>query len=158
LTKNKITHILCLCEGVREKFEKDIKYLTCPTQDISNYDIALKFIPCSDFIDDSIKKGGRVLVHCFQGKSRCTAITMSYLMLRKGLGFNDAIEACRKSRPVVAPNLGFVAQLRALDRSLVRNRVATKKKREEKRENSKVRGSDGRSEVTTKSLYRPPPL
>ncbi|GMH67652.1 hypothetical protein TrRE_jg677 [Triparma retinervis] len=128
LQKNKITHILCLCDGTRERFEKDYKYFTCVAEDAPSFDIALKFIPCSDFIDDAIKGGGRILVHCFQGKSRCTAIAMSYLMLRKGLGFDEAIKACRKARAGAEPNLGFVAQLKALDRSLRRNRFTENKK------------------------------
>ena len=56
-----------------------------PAHDEPNYDIALKFIQCADFIDNSVGNGGRVLVHCFAGKSRCCAITMGYLMLRKGM-------------------------------------------------------------------------
>ena len=58
LEKNKITHILCLCDGTRERFERDYKYFTCVTEDIPSYDIALKFIPCSDFIEDAIRGGG----------------------------------------------------------------------------------------------------
>ena len=93
-----------------------------PARDEPNYDIALKFIQCADFIDGSIDNGGRVLVHCFAGKSRCCAIIMGYLMLRKGMQFDQALDTCRSARPAVEPNLGFVAQLRALDRSLRRSR------------------------------------
>ena len=38
--------------------------------------------------------------------------------------FDQALEACRSARPAVEPNLGFVAQLRALDRSLRRSRFS----------------------------------
>ena len=63
-----------------------------------------------------------MLVHCFAGKSRCATIAMAYLMLRKNCAFKTALEHCRDARAVVEPNLGFVAQLKALDRSLHRAR------------------------------------
>ncbi|GMI00715.1 hypothetical protein TrST_g8824 [Triparma strigata] len=124
LSSNGITHILCLCDGVRDKFSNDLTYLVVPCEDVPNFDIALKFIQCSDFIDNCISEGGKVLVHCFAGKSRCCAILMGYMMLRKGMSFEQALETCRAARPVVEPNLGFVTQLRALDRSLRRSRFS----------------------------------
>ena len=144
LVSNKITHILCLCEGVREKYDHDFKYFMCPMQDVPSCDIAVKFIPCSDFIEDSINAGGRVLVHCFAGKSRCCAITMSYLMLRRGMSFDGALECCRKARPSVEPNLGFVAQLRALDRSLRRSRFTQNKKLERSESAQSADGKAGK--------------
>ena len=60
--------------------------------DTPSFDIALKFIECCDYIDGALKQkpSGKVLIHCFKGQSRACTIAMSYLMLRRGLGFDDA--------------------------------------------------------------------
>ncbi|GMH63460.1 hypothetical protein TrLO_g4010 [Triparma laevis f. longispina] len=147
LSNNSITHILCLCDGVREKFKSELTYMVVPCQDVPNYDIALKFIQCADFIDNAVSEGGRVLVHCFAGKSRVCAILMGYLMLRKGMAFEQALETCRRARPVVEPNLGFVAQLRALDRSLRRSRLTWFRK---------VEGGGAGAEAEGQGLPQPP--
>ena len=124
LQRNGITHVLCLCEGVRDKFlNHNIKYLHVCCEDNPSFDIALKFIECCDFVDSVLKSNGKILIHCFKGQSRASTIAMAYLMLRRGLSFDSALECCRKNRPVVQPNLGFIAQLKALDRSLKSSKV-----------------------------------
>jgi atypical dual specificity phosphatase len=51
--------------------------------DTENSDIGVLFDEACDFIEDVERGGQRVLVHCFEGKSRSVTVLLAYLMLRK---------------------------------------------------------------------------
>lgn len=60
---------------------------------------------------------GKVAVHCVQGMSRSAALVIGYLMLKQGMGLEEAITVIRKERAVF-PNDGFLKQLIVLDHKL----------------------------------------
>ena len=120
-----------------------LSHLKVNVEDKAESDLAAEFYQCFDFIDQALGHGssaltadalvgpdqpecqgtfpsegqqGRVLVHCFQGKSRSAAVICAYLIRREGLSFADALGAVRAVRPQACPNLGFAAQLRRCER------------------------------------------
>jgi protein-tyrosine phosphatase len=68
------------------------------------------------YVTAARKAGGTVLVHCHGGVSRAAALVLAYLIGEEGLSYTTAWERLRKARPVVAPNDGFVQQLRAFEK------------------------------------------
>jgi len=56
-----------------------------------------------------------VFVHCQAGISRSSTVVLGYLMRYRGMMLDDALLLCRRKRPVVFPNPGFLFALRELE-------------------------------------------
>ncbi|KAI3746601.1 hypothetical protein L6452_09038 [Arctium lappa] len=70
------------------------------------------------FIDAVEQKGGKVLVHCFEGRSRSATVVLAYLMMRKNFTLLKAWNTLRRAHRRVQPNDGFARILVELDRKL----------------------------------------
>lgn len=57
------------------------------------------------------------LVHCAQGKSRSSALIAAWLISRKNLSLDEAMQIIRRVQPEAKPNFGFIAALKVLERS-----------------------------------------
>ena len=105
---------------------------------MSQANISIHFTEISDFIDEGLSSGGKVLVNCQKGVSRSSAAVLAYLMLRHNMTAVDALLEVeielrgivikkvprfqvRKQRDV-RPNEGFLRQLADLDNKLRRDR------------------------------------
>ncbi|XP_043279578.1 dual specificity protein phosphatase 3-like isoform X2 [Venturia canescens] len=126
-----ITHVLNAAEGNRfgcvntnEHFYRgtNIKYCGLQLTDLPSTDISKYFYTAAAFIEDALKNGGRVLVHCVMGISRSATCVIAYLMIKKHMMAADAIRLIRQSR-AIHPNEGFLRQLAALDNQLRRSRL-----------------------------------
>src|SRR5712691_2270422 len=51
------------------------------------------------YIDEEVKSGRTILVHCLAGKGRTGSALAAYLMKTKGISSKEAIELLRKLRP-----------------------------------------------------------
>ncbi|KAF9671773.1 hypothetical protein SADUNF_Sadunf12G0083400 [Salix dunnii] len=117
-----VTHILCLCAneiGQSESQHPDLfQYKNFSISDHEDSNISSIFGEASDFIDHVESIGGRVLVHCFEGRSRSATLVLAYLMLRKKFTLLEAWNALRRAHRRAQPNDGFARVLLDLDRQL----------------------------------------
>lgn len=118
-----ITHILCLCPSDLEDanvgdFPDLFTYKHLGVKDVEDENIAAHFEDACSFIDHVEKDGKRILVHCFEGKSRSATVVLAYLMLRKGYTLSQAWSILKTAHRRTQPNDGFMKTLVELDRKL----------------------------------------
>ncbi|KAK8281991.1 hypothetical protein V6Z11_D09G278600 [Gossypium hirsutum] len=117
-----ITHILCLCSNeigqADSQYHDLFKYKNFSIYDNEDSNISSIFEEVCDFIDHVEHTGGRVLVHCFEGKSRSATVVIAYLMLRKNLTLLEAWNSLKRAHRRAQPNDGFARILLDLDRKL----------------------------------------
>merc|ERR1712226_1588677 len=66
-------------------------------------------------IDEAVASGGKVFVHCFEGKSRSVSLCLAYIMTRERRPLAEGLAFMKSRRPPARPNLGFMKQLLALE-------------------------------------------
>lgn len=117
-----ITHILCLCSNEIGQSDSQFPELfdyknfsICDEEDTNINDL---FDEAHDFIDHVEQVGGKVLVHCFEGKSRSATVVLAYLMLRKNYTLLQAWNMLKRVHRRAHPNDGFAKILLDLDLKL----------------------------------------
>ena len=97
-----------------EAQHEGIKYMHLPTVDNTppGLDILQKG---ASFIDDEIKRGGKVYVHCRQGLGRGPTMAIAYL-IKAGATFDDAFALVKRVRAFINPRPGQIQQLKELER------------------------------------------
>lgn len=117
-----ITHVLCLCSneiGQSDSQFPDLfeykNFSICDDEDASIGEI---FEDAHDFINHVENIGGKVLVHCFEGKSRSATVVLAYLMLRKDYTLLEAWNTLKRVHRRAQPNDGFAKILLELDLQL----------------------------------------
>ena len=119
-----ITHIINCAKHLRNSFPDDFSYLNLPILDDPTDSIDDHIDSCNSylqhrFISTALSSSGKVFLHCHQGMSRSASLVIAYLMWRHRLHFSEAFDLTQRKRPVVNPNLGFIAQLKLYQRRLV---------------------------------------
>ncbi|KAA8495655.1 Protein-tyrosine-phosphatase MKP1 [Porphyridium purpureum] len=119
LRSKNVTHIINMCSLTEpDHFPGMFKYLSLKLTDSIDGDIGSLLLDICDFIDESQAASGTCYVHCHQGISRSCAAVICYLILRKGLTYEEAYASVMQARPIAAPNEGFVETLANLRGSL----------------------------------------
>lgn len=106
-----ITHVLNASPIVPCFHRKYLHYRNIDVFDDEEDDIMQYFVSSSSYISKSIRKGGAVLVHCFAGQSRSSALVMAHLIRTQGVTVEAALQCLRVVRPCAQPNAGFMRQL-----------------------------------------------
>jgi predicted protein tyrosine phosphatase len=112
LQANGITHIINAALSVCDiYFANDFTYYTLSLYDAGNESIIGAFFGVIDFIEKARINGGKIFIHCYEGVSRSSTLTIAYIMWKTGQSFNSVVEQVKKRRPVSSPNPGFIVQL-----------------------------------------------
>lgn len=98
-----------------------ITYLRVVVADDDDEEISKHFEATSAFIEDHIRGGHSVLVHCHAGISRSATVCMAYLMRYRDLSMDQAYAVVEVVRDVIYPNDGFYKQLQAYEKTLLSN-------------------------------------
>jgi protein tyrosine phosphatase len=106
-----ITHVLMVGFDLEAVFPDEFVYKHIELDDKESADIECHFAAAYDFIEGAAKNGGKTLVHCHAGVSRSATIVVAYLMKKQGLSVDDAVAACKRGRPCIKPNRGFMSAL-----------------------------------------------
>ena len=113
-----ITHVLTVADKMAPMFPAEFTYMKIDLLDSIDANL-LEILPGAlDFIESVKESGGKVLVHCFAGKSRSSSVCLAYLMKTQHISLLDALRFVREKRPVVMPNTGFLNQLKQFEVSL----------------------------------------
>ena len=63
LLDSKITHVVVAATGIKKYFPDDFTYMQLTLLDSAEQDIKKYFLETGEFIENSLKNNGRVLVH-----------------------------------------------------------------------------------------------
>ncbi|DBA96975.1 TPA: hypothetical protein ACH3X1_001299 [Trebouxia sp. C0004] len=114
-----ITHILNATEDLLQPDEA--QGFVCrryPLKDVEEQEIIPFFSQATDFIHEAQQSGGKLLLHCHEGKSRSITLALAYLMQTKDWTLKEALEFVTQHRPCASPNAGFMTQLLKLEQKL----------------------------------------
>jgi protein-tyrosine phosphatase len=108
-----ITHILCIGETKNyHQIHQSIQYYLIKLPDIEKADLLSHVTKGIQFINSA--QPNNVLVHCRAGVSRSASMVIAWLIMEKKMTYEQAFELVENKRPVIAPNDGFIAQLKRL--------------------------------------------
>ncbi|KAE9410137.1 phosphatases II [Gymnopus androsaceus JB14] len=113
LAERRITHILSVCADPipAELPASGIRHLRIPVEDVDYADLLIHLPAAVNFIEEALRNGGVVLVHCVEGLSRSATVIAAYIMRTRRMNATQALEYVRQCREQIWPNPGFQEQL-----------------------------------------------
>ena len=115
LRHHNINHIVNLtshkCKNI---FLDNFDYSSFELSDNSSFDLKPQLDIIVNIINQQIKQGKRVLVHCRMGVSRAPSIVLAYLIKVMNIEYDKAFEFLLKINSKISPNFGFLMQLQSL--------------------------------------------
>jgi dual specificity phosphatase 12 len=137
-----ITHVLSVIDYdplLQERFSH-LKHFHIRADDDLNVDLLQYFNEAVKYIDEALRNGGGVFVHCAMGKSRSATLVVAYLMWKFGRRWEEALEQLCEGRPVCDPNPGFKEQLEVWEQMLRCSSEAERRRVYHKWERTRFKG------------------
>ena len=85
-----------------------------PIEDFNQIDLYNKLKGAGDILNQLLKEGKKVYVHCTAGMSRAAATVIIYLVLYENYTVEEANNFCKKYRPVICPNYGVINKIASI--------------------------------------------
>ena len=121
LKNNVISRILNVTSHIPNCFEQEgILYKQIPVEDLPDVDMTQHLEEALQFIEEARLQGEKILVHCHAGRSRSVTVILAYLMKFHSYSLYGALEFVQQCKQDVDPNLGFMRQLLAYEKSSCR--------------------------------------
>jgi len=107
-----ITHILN-CSGLVSPnyYPETFRYKTLLLSDAQDANISKHIDDAVDYINDALRCGGSILIHCKYGISRSSAVVICYLMAKYNWTYEISYEYTRMVRKSSCPNAGFAISI-----------------------------------------------
>lgn len=118
LSRNRVTHILNTAAELHPAFPGRFTYRHIFGDDHPGFNLSRHFEEAANFINEALKSGGTVFVHCAAGISRSTSCLIAYFVKYEGMGVSEALSLIRGRRYIVNPNPGFMRQLREYEQKV----------------------------------------
>ncbi|KAG6919132.1 hypothetical protein DXG01_008939 [Tephrocybe rancida] len=80
LSEHRITHILSVCSDhiPAELPESGMRHMRISVEDVDYEDLLIHLPSACQFIENALRNGGTILVHCVQGISRSATVVAAY--------------------------------------------------------------------------------
>jgi atypical dual specificity phosphatase len=117
----RITHVISVVPGRLDPLPLPAnQVLQIPVEDMPFVELLPYLDGAVRWIDRALRSHpeAKVLVHCFKGASRSSAVICAYLMKVKRYPLKDALAYLKSKRPIAEPNFGFVMQLQEYEKTL----------------------------------------
>jgi protein-tyrosine phosphatase len=115
IISNNIKVILSLSSSNINVHPNILSYHHYYIKDDPEQDIITILNECTAIIENAVKKGYKILVHCEQGVSRSASVVIAYLIKYMNMNFLEAYNFVKRGRIIIRPNSGFVMQLRLFE-------------------------------------------
>lgn len=111
---NNITHLVQVLDAPWHPFSEKAGFNMYKIDiiDTSTADLKPHLEAVCNHIDNALKSGKSVLVHCQQGISRSASVVIAYLIRNRHMSYDTAFALVKGQRACIKPNPGFVAALR----------------------------------------------
>ncbi len=112
LRSQNVTHVLVCADELPIAFPHSFQYLKLDGfTDNTGTDLWKQLDNALPWMDEALRGGGRVLLHCAAGSSRSGSVVIAYLMRFQHMTLQQALSTARRARPIIDPNAGFLEQL-----------------------------------------------